>query len=493
MLLRDLIKKTVVIEPIGTKDLDIIMDMNIRSVTYDSRKALPGSMFICIDGFSTDGHLYAQQAVDNGAIVLVVEKAINVIGDVAIIKVPDTREALATISAQWFGNPSEGMNLIGITGTKGKTTITYMIRSVLEKHGNTVGLIGTVANCIGNEKIPARRTTPESYDLQEMFEKMKDKGADTVVMEVSSQGLKLRRVASCDFDIGVFTNFSKDHIGGFEHPDMEDYFNSKKKLFDMCKTGIVNIDSTYGERIVNEAPCKIYTYAINKEADIMAKNIATYSDSVEFDCITPWFTERLKVSVPGLFSVYNALAAISVCGLLEIEPRLIKQGLLNLHIPGRAEVVPTPGKDYVVMIDYAHSPDSLENILSTVKDFVKGRLISVFGCGGDRDRSKRPLMGEISGRIADFTIITSDNPRTENPTQILADIEEGIKGISEKYIVIEDRTEAIRYAMSKAQKDDIIILSGKGHETYQIFKDKTIHYDEREIVENILREAGESI
>lgn len=487
MFLNDLLKKIEVIDSKGS------MDINIRGVAYDSRKALPGFMFICIDGFSTDGHQYAQQAVDNGATVLVVEKDISVIGEATIIKVPDTREALATISANWFGNPSAGMKLIGITGTKGKTTITYMIRSVLEKNGSTVGLIGTVANCIGNEKIPARRTTPESYDLQEMFEKMKDKGADAVVMEVSSQGLKLRRVASCDFDIGVFTNFSRDHIGGFEHPDMEDYFNSKKKLFTMCKTGIVNIDSPFGERIINEAQCDTYTYAISNEADIMAKGIVTHSDSVEFDCITPWFSERFRVSVPGLFSVYNALAAISVCGLMGIEPQSIKEGLSDLHVPGRAEIVPTPGKEYIVMIDYAHSPDSLENILSTVKDFVKGRLISVFGCGGDRDRSKRPVMGAISGRIADFTIITSDNPRTEVPSRILSDIEEGIKDTGGKYIVIEDRTEAIRYAMNNAEKDDIIVLSGKGHETYQIFKDKTIHYDEREIVENILREAGESV
>jgi UDP-N-acetylmuramoyl-L-alanyl-D-glutamate--2,6-diaminopimelate ligase len=468
------------------------LNQNVRGVTYDSRKALPGFMFICIDGFATDGHQYAQQAVDNGATVLVVEKDVSVIGEVTTIKVANTREALASISAQWFGNPSKEMKLIGITGTKGKTTVTYMIRSILEKSGDTVGLIGTVANCIGNEKIPARRTTPESYDLQEMFEKMKDKGADTVVMEVSSQGLKLHRVDSCDFDIGVFTNFSKDHIGGFEHPDMEDYFNSKKKLFTMCKTGMVNIDTPYGERIASEAKCKVYTYAINKEADCMAKNIVTHSDSVEFDCITPWFTERFRASVPGMFSVYNALAAISVCGFLGIETGFIREGLADLHVPGRAEVVPTPGKDYVVMIDYAHTPDSLENILSTVKGFAKGRLISVFGCGGDRDRSKRPLMGEISGRIADFTIITSDNPRTEEPARILADIEEGIRNTGGKYIVIEDRTEAIRYAMNNAQKDDVIVLSGKGHETYQIFRDKTIHYDEREIVENILREAGES-
>jgi UDP-N-acetylmuramoyl-L-alanyl-D-glutamate--2,6-diaminopimelate ligase len=483
MLLNELLKNIEVLEINGDVDIEI------RGVTYDSRKSLPDYLFICIDGFATDGHRFAQQAVDNGATALVVEKDVSIIGDAVIIKVSNSRGALAELSAQWFGNPSKNMKLIGITGTKGKTTSTYMVQSILEKAGNTVGLIGTVANCIGSEKIPARRTTPESYDLQEMFEKMRDKGADTVVMEVSSQGLKLHRVSSCDFDIGVFTNFSKDHIGGFEHPDMEDYFDSKKKLFGLCKKGIVNIDSPQGEIIAKEAKCEIYTYGIEKEADIKAKNIITHSNSVEFECITPWFTETIKVSVPGLFSVYNALAAISVCGLLGVSPQAIKEGLINVQIPGRAEIVPTPGKPYTVMIDYAHSPASLENILSTVKSFVKGRLISVFGCGGDRDKSKRPVMGEISGRIADFTIITSDNPRTEVPSQILAEIENGIKRTEGKYIVIEDRTEAIRYAMNNAKKDDIIVLSGKGHETYQIFKDKTIHYDEREIVENILREG----
>jgi len=483
MKLKELIESLEVVEVRGE------LEKEIRGVTYDSRKALPGYLFVCIDGFTTDGHKYAQQAVDNGACTLVVEKDIHVIGeDVTIIRVKNSREALALISANWFGNPSQSMTLIGVTGTKGKTTTTYMIRAILEEAGKTVGLIGTVANCIGREKIPARRTTPESYDLQEMFERMKEKGADTVVMEVSSQGLKLHRVTGCDFDIGVFTNFSKDHIGGFEHPDMEDYFISKLRLFTMCKKGIVNVDAAYSERVLEGATCEVLTFGIEKPADVRAENITTYSDSVAFDAITPWFRERIKVSVPGFFSVYNALGAIAVCGLLGIPFGAIRDGLEKVQVPGRAEVVPTPGKDYTVMIDYAHTPDSLENILSTVKEFARGRLISVFGCGGDRDRTKRPLMGEISGRIADFTIITSDNPRTEEPTQILRDIEEGIKKTNGEYVVIEDRTEAIRYAMKNARSGDVIVLAGKGHETYQIFRDKTIHYDEREIVENILKE-----
>lgn len=483
MILKDLIKNIIPLEIRGNAELEI------RGVTYDSRKALPKYLFVCIDGFSTDGHQYAQQAVDNGASVLVVEKDISVIGNITVIKVKNTRAALASISAEWFGNPSKGLKLIGITGTKGKTTTTYMIRSILEKAGSTVGLIGTVANCIGSEKIPARRTTPESYDLQEMFERMSDKGADTIVMEVSSQGLKLHRVSACDFDIGIFTNFSKDHIGGFEHPDMEDYFKSKQMLFKMCRKGIINADFPYAQRLIEEAECEMLTFGIEKQADIIAQNITTHSNSVEFDAITPWFKERVKVSVPGLFSVYNALGAIAACGMRGIELEHIKAGLLTVQVPGRAEIVPTPGKPYTVMIDYAHTPDSLENILSTVKDFAKGKLISVFGCGGDRDHTKRPIMGAISGRIADFSIITSDNPRTEEPLKIIAEIEEGIKQTEGKYTVIEDRTRAIRYAMEIAEDEDIILLSGKGHETYQIFKDKTIHYDEREIVEELLKEV----
>ncbi len=483
MQLYDLLGKLNIIESKGN------LNIEVRGVTYDSRKALPGYLFICIDGFATDGHQYAQQAVDNGATALIVEKNVSLVGEVTMVKVENTREALAEISAQWFGHPSKALDLIGITGTKGKTTTTYMLRSILEKQGKTVGLIGTVANCIGNEKIPARRTTPESYDLQEMFEKMKDKGAESIVMEVSSQGLKLHRVSGCVFDIGVFTNFSKDHIGGFEHPDMEDYFRSKQKLFTLSRQGVVNSDSSHAEQLIQEAPCPVLTYGIENEADVRALNIVTHSDFVEFDVETPWFKDHMTVSVPGLFSIYNALAAISVCGLKGVDAATIKEGLLNVQVPGRAEIVPTPGKPYTVMIDYAHTPDSLENILTTVKGFVKGRLISVFGCGGDRDRSKRPVMGQISGRIADFTIITSDNPRTEEPARILADIEEGIKQTQGQYKVIEDRTQAIRYAMDHAQAQDIIVLSGKGHETYQIFKDKTIHYDEREIVENILKEG----
>ncbi|NLM10193.1 MAG: UDP-N-acetylmuramoyl-L-alanyl-D-glutamate--2,6-diaminopimelate ligase [Clostridiaceae bacterium] len=479
-------KLTKLIEGLDILKIEGAVDKDISRIVYDSRRAVPGSLFVCIDGFKTDGHKYIQSALDNGATAFLVEKDVPVLENMTVVRVPDTRYALAHVSAAYFEYPFEHFTLVGITGTKGKTTITYMIKSILEQAGQTVGLIGTVANIIGSEKIPAQRTTPESLDLQEVFSNMKDKGADAVVMEVSSQGLKLNRVGAITFDIGVFTNLSEDHIGGSEHPDMEDYLKSKIKLFSMAKQGLVNIDSEYAKRVLDESKCPCITFGVKNKADIYAEDIVTYADRVEFTVKTPWFGGPVKVSVPGRFSVYNALAAIGVSGILSIEPEHISNGLKNIHIPGRAEIVPTPGKQYTVMIDYAHTPDSLRNILSTVKEFVPNRLISVFGCGGDRDRTKRPQMGKISGEIADFTIITSDNPRTEEPMAIIKDIEEGIKQTNGQYIIIQDRTEAIRHAMKIAQEGDIIVLAGKGHETYQIFKDKTIHYDEREIVKEIL-------
>lgn len=464
-------------------------DPAIRSVAYDSRKALPGTLFVCISGFNTDGHKYAQAAVDNGAVCLVTEKPVVVSEAVTVIQVADTRNALAAISARWFGQPAAAMDIVGVTGTKGKTTTTHMIRDILEQAGRHTGLIGTVTNCIGQEKIPARRTTPESYDLQEMFQKMRERAVDTVAMEVSSQGLKLNRVDFVPFRIGVFTNFSQDHIGGSEHPDMDDYLQSKLRLFSRCETGIVNADIDIAPRVKGAATCPVLTYGIRQESvDVRAHHVALFASSVRFQVTTPWFETAVEVSAPGLFNVYNALAAIAACGALGIGPEAIREGLSRVAVPGRAEVVPTPGMPYTVMIDYAHTPDSLENILNAVRGFTANRLICVFGCGGDRDRTKRPQMGAISGRLADYTIITSDNPRTEEPERILKDIEMGITPLGVAYTVIQDRTEAIRHAMLQGREGDVIVLAGKGHETYQMFKDKTIHYDEREVVEVLLKE-----
>jgi len=462
-------------------------NVEITGIAYDSRKVKKGFMFVCIDGTVTDGHRFAAQALENGASALILEKDLKDTRDVPVIKVKNARHALACISDKFYGHPSDKVRLIGITGTKGKTTTTFMLKSILEASGRKVGMIGTLGTVIGDRVLYSERTTPESLDLQNILAMMVSEGVEDVVMEVSSQGLALDRVSFCDFDIGVFTNLSRDHIGEREHKSMEDYLKAKCRLFKMCRKGIINIDSKFGHIVKNEAECEVLTFGIDEKADIMASNIVKLPQSVEFDLTSQWYDGRFSVSVPGIFSVYNSLAAIGVCGLLGIQKEALLKGLSNVRVPGRAELVDT-GRDFSVIIDYAHTPDSLENILTSVKEYTSGRVICVFGCGGDRDRKKRPMMGEISGRIADYTIITSDNPRTEKPDDIIKQIEEGIRTTNGKYICISDRRQAIRHAIETAQKGDTIVLAGKGHETYQTFKDKTIHFDEREIVREILRD-----
>ncbi|MCR4434567.1 MAG: UDP-N-acetylmuramoyl-L-alanyl-D-glutamate--2,6-diaminopimelate ligase [Clostridiales bacterium] len=479
MLLKDLIKG---METVACKGN---MDIEVDSIAYDSRNARRGSLFVCIEGFKFDAHNYILAALENGAVALLVQKEVDVPEGIAVVRVKDTRYALAFVSDVFFGHPSSKFNLIGVTGTKGKTTTTFMIKSILECAGQKVGLIGTIANYIGNEALPAQRTTPESYDLQFLFSEMVEKKVDAVVMEVSSHALELHRVSCSDYDIGIFTNLSRDHMDF--HETFENYLNAKMKLFKKSKKGLVNIDNEYGKTILERADCELYTFSIEKDADIRAVDIKKHPGGVEFKILTPWGSENIRVNIPGTFSVYNAIAAAGACGLSGISLEYIKAGLEKVSVPGRAEIAYS-GKDFTIIIDYAHSPDSLENILTTVKDYCPGRLISVFGCGGDRDRTKRPIMGEISGRIADFTIITSDNPRTEAPEAIIKDIEEGIKGVNAEYITIVERRDAIKYAIANAAAGDIIVLAGKGHETYQIFKDKTIHFDEREVVREILEE-----
>ncbi|MDP4092723.1 MAG: UDP-N-acetylmuramoyl-L-alanyl-D-glutamate--2,6-diaminopimelate ligase [Bacillota bacterium] len=481
MLLKDLI------EGLGIENCSGDLNIEISDIAYDSRKAKSGSLFVCIEGFKFDGHNYVSAAVENGANVILVQKDIEVEGNVTVVKVENTRYALAYISNRFFGYPSKKFNLVGVTGTKGKTTTTYMIKSVLEHVGQKVGLIGTIANFIGNEELHAERTTPESYDLQKLFAEMVDKEVNSVVMEVSSHALELHRVGCTSYNIGVFTNLSRDHLDF--HETFENYLNAKVKLFKMCDKGLVNIDNEYGPEVVKKAECEVLTYGINNDANIKAVNIRKHPNGVEFKAVTPWGDIDIKVNIPGTFSVYNALAALGTCCLMGISPEVVREGLVGVCVPGRAEVT-YAGKDFTIIIDYAHSPDSLENILTTVKSYAPGRLVSVFGCGGDRDKTKRPIMGEISGRIADFTVITSDNPRTESPEAIIKDIEVGIKGKNSEYITITERRDAIRYVIENARPRDIIVLAGKGHETYQIFKDKTIHFDEREVVNEVLDELG---
>lgn len=462
-------------------------NVEISDITYDSRKVKPGSLFLCIDGVVTDGHKYIANAIAGGAVAILVQKDVEPVEGVTFLKTENTRYAMANLSDVFFGQPSKKMSMIGVTGTKGKTTTTFMMKHIYQAAGIETGLVGTIQNMIGKNAQYAERTTPEAYDLQLLFAKMLDADIHTCIMEVSSQGLYLDRVACIEYDIGVFTNLSRDHIGPGEHASMEEYASQKAKLFRRCKKGLINIDSPYAKTMMEGATCEIYTFGIEQKADFYAKDIVTHPDGVSFTLECPYGTTEIKTCVPGLFSVYNALAAIGAALLSgDVTLEAAKQGVADVKVPGRAEPVPTNG-NYSIIIDYAHNPGSFVNILTTVKGYAKGRVVFLFGCGGDKQRP-RELMGETAGKYADFSIITSDNPRTEDPLSIMLDLEKGIKKTDGKYILIVDRREAIKYAIVNAQPDDVIILAGKGHETYQIFKDKTIHFDEREVVAEILEE-----
>lgn len=469
------------------------LDMEVAGIEHDSRKIKEGYVFVAIKGYELDGHKYIKQAIENGAKAIVVEdikevKQSDLNEGITIVVAQNTREALAKMACNFYGNPSLRFKLIGITGTKGKTTTAFMVKSILEKNGQKVGLIGTIANYIGDKNLgESSRTTPESLELQKIFAEMVKAKVDAVVMEVSSQSLKLHRVDGCNFDIGVFTNFSEDHISAKEHPDMEDYFNSKLKLFDMCKKGFINVDDFRVAKVKKLAEnCDIKTYGIDNSANLLAKDITVTNSSVDFKVKIGQRNERVKTGIPGRFSVYNSLAAISVAETFGVDADKIKEALLSVRVPGRSELVENK-KDLTIMIDYAHSPESLQNILLAVKSYTRGRVISVFGCGGDRDSGKRPQMGEISGNIADFTVITSDNPRTEEPAEIVKEIEQGMKKTRGKYITIVDRIEAIKYAINMANKNDIVVLAGKGHETYQEINGKKYPFDEREIIKKLMK------
>ena len=469
------------------------LNIDIEKIENDSRKIENNSMFVAIKGFESDGHNYIETAIQKGAKAIMIQdldklKNIKIPDDVTIIATTDTRHGLAIASANYYQNPTKKMKVVGITGTKGKTTTSYMLKQVLEKAGKKVGLIGTIATYINGEKIKNNeRTTPESIELQEIFAEMLNRGVEIVIMEVSSQALKLHRVDGVDFDIGVFTNFSEDHISEREHPNMEDYFNSKLKLFSMCKKGFINADDYNVAKVKKLATnCDIKTYGIDNSCDLLAKDVSTRNNSVDYRVkLNDKKNERVKVSIPGRYSVYNSLATICVAKELKIEPEIIKQALEEVKVPGRSELVPNK-KNLNIMIDYAHSPESLESILNATKGYVSGNIILVFGCGGDRDARKRPIMGEIAGKLADYTIITSDNPRTEKPINIIKQIEDGMKKTKGKYICIENRREAIEYAIKIATKNDLIILAGKGHEPYQIIGDKINPFDERIIVNEII-------
>ena len=465
-------------------------DKEVTDIIYDSRKVVPGSMFICIPGAIVDGHTFAAQAAAAGAGVIVAEKEIELPEDaqVTVIKVQDTHYAMAFISAAFFGYPAEEMKIIGITGTKGKTTTTYLVKSILEHAGRKVGLIGTIEIIIGETHIHADHTTPESYLIQKYFRQMADAGCDTVVMEVSSQGLMLHRTQGFIFDFGIFTNLEPDHIGKGEHKDFDDYLHCKGLLFKQCKVGIVNHDDAHWEAVIEGHTCALETYGIDTEADLRAGKISFLREAgmlgMAFD-VSGLMNFSAQIATPGKFSVYNALTAIAICRHFEVEEDDIKEALLAAKVKGRIEPVKV-SDEFTLMIDYAHNAMALKSLLTTLREYEPHRLVCLFGCGGNRAKSRRYEMGEVSGQLADLTIITSDNPRTEQPQAIIDDIKIGIGKTDGKYVEICDRKEAIAYAISHGEPGDIIVLAGKGHEDYQEINGVKYPMDERVLIQEIL-------
>ncbi len=463
-------------------EFNCIGDVEITGIAYDSRQVMPGYAFVCIKGFETDGHKFVESAIKNGAALIVAEDEVK--ADVPVCYVDDTRKTLADMACIFYGNPSKDFKLVGITGTNGKTTVTYLIKSILDQAGARVGIIGTNQNIIGDKVLLTKSTTPttpNSLELQKIFSEMKESGAEYVVMEVSSHALDLSRVRGCQFDVGVFTNLTRDHLDF--HKTMKNYMLAKAKLFEHSLTGAINTDDEYGKQIYElHKSGAILTYGLENGCDVCAKDIKITPRGVNFTITYKETDYPMFLCIPGMFSVYNAMSAVCACINLGIDMETITNGLkAAVGVLGRVEVVPTD-TEYTVIIDYAHTPDGLENIIRAMKSFAKGKVITLFGCGGDRDNSKRAPMGEIAGNLSDFTIITSDNPRTEEPLSIIRMIEEGIKTTNGDYIVIPDRREAIAYALDNAKADDVIILAGKGQETYQIIGKEKFDFDERVVV-----------
>lgn len=468
------------------------VDIEIENLTADSRKVTENTMFICIKGTVTDGHSFAKEVVEKGAKVLVVQDEVEVPADITVLKVADTRYAQAVIAAAYFGHPAEEMKIIGVTGTKGKTTTTYMVKSILESAGHKVGLIGTIETIIGDEKIPSSNTTPESFMVQQYFRKMADAGCDCVVMEVSSQGLMMHRTAGFLFDIGIFTNIEPDHIGPNEHADFEEYMACKGMLFKQCKVGIVNMDDPHYQDVLKGHTCEVETFGFDPKADLYAENVelvnepgylgVRYQAKGLVEC-------PVEIDVPGRFSVYNSLTAIAICRHFQVENENIQKALKAAKVKGRIEMVKV-SDEFTLMIDYAHNAMSLESLLTTLKQYEPKRLVCLFGCGGNRSKLRRYEMGEVSGKLADLTIITSDNPRNEEPQAIIDDIKIGIGKTEGEYVEIIDRKEAIRYAIKNGQPNDVIVLAGKGHEDYQEIKGVKYPMDERVLIAEILREEG---
>ncbi len=466
------------------------LDKDITTLVYDSRKVETGSVFVCISGTVRDAHDFIDDVIQKGASVIVVEKDVATVEGVTYIKTKNNRKALACLSAAYFGHPAKELKVIGITGTKGKTTTTYMVKSILELSGIKTGLIGTIEAIIGDEHIPAANTTPESYVVQEYFRRMADAGMEAVVMEVSSQALMLSRVDGFTFDLGVFTNLEPDHIGDHEHKDFEDYMHCKSLLFQQSKVGIFNGDSEHLEGILKGHTCEVETFGYGEKNDLRAKNIRLLNSNgtlgVRYQ-VTGLMDFEVDVNVPGSFSVYNSLTAIAICRHFGVDSGRIKVAMQQVSVKGRIEMIPV-SKRYTVMIDYAHNAMSLESLLTTIKEYDPSRLVCLFGCGGNRAKSRRYEMGEVSSKLADLTIVTSDNPRDEEPMDIIEDILIGVKKADGEYVTIPDRKEAIAYALLNAKDGDIIVLAGKGHEDYQEIKGVKHHMDERDLIKEIMDE-----
>jgi len=484
MKLKDLIVGIPVLEQTADPE------MEISGISYDSRNTAQGDLFAAIVGTVSDGHNYIAAAAAKGAAVVLCEK--RPAEDIPYILVADSRSGLAISSANFFGNPAEQMTMIGVTGTNGKTTTTYLLKHLLEDGLQArVGLIGTNCNMIGDVELPTERTTPESFELQKLFRDMLDAGCTHVVMEVSSHSLVLKRVAGIQFDVGIFTNLTQDHLDF--HKDMEDYAAAKAQLFSVCKLGILNADDSYGNFMERRAACPVYRIsATGKDAQLQAKDLTLLPDGIVFHAVSAEAETEVRLGIPGRFTCYNALGVMAAGMALGLSAEQCAECFATAKgVKGRVEPVPTDG-DYTILIDYSHTPDALENVLKTVRETGRGRVVALFGCGGDRDRTKRPIMGKIATDLADFTIVTSDNPRTEEPEAIIQDILAGVETAPERYIAITDREKAIAYAIENHQPGDLIVLAGKGHETYQEINHVKYHMDEREIVAKILERRKES-
>ena len=464
-------------------DIDTIaadMDIEIYGVSFDSRTLRAGELFVAVRGYERDGHQYIGEAISKGAACVLCEK--HPIEETPHVIVKNSRKALASVSAVWFGNPADKLRIIGVTGTNGKTTVTNIIKRIIERcSGEQVGLIGTNGNMIGGRELSTERTTPVSYEIQKLLAMMVQEGCKYAVMEVSSHALCQCRVYGIEFEIGVFTNLSPEHLDF--HASIDEYAKTKSLMFKNCRKAAINIDDGYAPVMISATECPVMTYAItNGDADLVAKNVKLYSDRVDFSALAIGSLNRVELGIPGIFSVYNALAAMSAAMLLGFDNEQIIAAVLTCKgVKGRAEVVPT-GRDFTVLIDYAHTPDALKNIITASRESTNGRVVTVFGCGGDRDKKKRPMMGAIAAKYSDYVVVTTDNPRTEEPGEIINEILAGMEDTTTPYTVIENRREAIYWALDNAKPEDVLIFAGKGHETYQIFGKEKRHFDEREVI-----------